>query len=221
MENSSYLKCPECNTTNRIPNDRIVKDAKCGKCKAALIEKGKTQHYLFAHRLLRNLFAEDPDKFALRLLDENHELLRKIWNLVGNVNGYSHTQPVFKITCIKENPFIIIITLPEPENMTEAYFIALLLPNTTSNTSDSSNVALPRYLTLERTAEKNGCSTGCLCEWSGINYTDHVNYGLAEPTHDDFIKLLSMHTTREASLIWASNQLQLIKKYFESRDSCK
>jgi thioredoxin 2 len=38
MAESVQIVCPHCNTTNRLPSDRIRQAAKCGRCKQILFE---------------------------------------------------------------------------------------------------------------------------------------------------------------------------------------
>ena len=38
MSESMHVVCPDCSSTNNIPNDRLVDNPKCGKCKQALFK---------------------------------------------------------------------------------------------------------------------------------------------------------------------------------------
>jgi thioredoxin 2 len=38
MPNSLHIACPQCNGINRVPDDRLEQQPKCGKCRAPLFE---------------------------------------------------------------------------------------------------------------------------------------------------------------------------------------
>ncbi len=38
MTESLHIVCPSCNSTNRVPKDKLQQDASCGKCKSMLFD---------------------------------------------------------------------------------------------------------------------------------------------------------------------------------------
>jgi thioredoxin 2 len=38
MRSSQHIVCPHCNATNRVPKDKSMEEAKCGRCHKALFE---------------------------------------------------------------------------------------------------------------------------------------------------------------------------------------
>ena len=57
MSTHLHVVCPRCNTTNRVPRERLGADAKCGSCKQALI--APQPYELTAPGLERHVNAND------------------------------------------------------------------------------------------------------------------------------------------------------------------
>ena len=141
------------------------------------------QHYVFVHRMLRDVFFDMPDKIMAILKDErrNNSLL-KLWNNVADVvEGLSLVEPDGLCCEIKtyDGITIALITLPTPKNLNEAYFVALVY-----RPAQPGQEAITRFVTLEQ-----GIDIVFLCEWGGLGM--HKNMGpRCGPEVDDFFEVV-------------------------------
>jgi len=137
----------------------------------------RIQHYKFAHEVLKNMFFEDEDNLIKNTLVSEGEL-RGLWYDVGNhyAKHYPEIEKIdgsdINITAKEfENTLFIAISLPKPEQNTEAYFVGLIVQHATNDKL--------RYITLEK-----GEDGSVLCEWTK---EAHLNFGEGpEPTLHNF-----------------------------------
>lgn len=140
-----------------------------------------TQHYVFVHRVLRDLFFNMPDKLTAILSHEDRDnSLLDLWSRVGSAVGESSLLQPEGLCCsisICDGTTVAVITLPTPQVVCEAHFVALVYRPPTPGQN-----RLARFLTLE-------CSFGAaiLCEWSDAN--THLNMGYqCEPDLGSFFQ---------------------------------
>jgi len=137
----------------------------------------RIQHYKFAHEILKNMFLENPEQFVKNTLHSEDDL-RGLWYNVGKFYSeqYEEVEELdgsdIKIIAKEfEDNLLVIISMPEPKDIPEAYFIGLIIPH-----DDTKNA---RYITLE-----HGEEGSVLCEWTN---EAHLNFGEGpEPTLDNF-----------------------------------
>lgn len=131
----------------------------------------RPHHYFFAHRLLPALFRQDPAQFVSLLQRDGLPFLAFWWHKASqdmppedhlSANGLGYTLREL------ENGWVaVVVTLPPPEGMTEAYFVALL---------QKPGDAAPRVFTLELGFSLTGETTHTvLCEWTAES--THLNRG--------------------------------------------
>ena len=145
----------------------------------------RPQHYDFAHRLLRQRFVRDPPGLGRLVVGQDGGLfLQALWNeampaleTVGPILSRGLGRSVEPW----EAGTIIIVTLPEPQAITEAHMVALVLPET----------GAPRYFTLEAGFHEDMTSRTALCEWRDGS---HVNYGDGpRPDPETFAAAVRLH----------------------------
>jgi thioredoxin 2 len=66
MPETLHVVCPHCDTTNRVPRERLTQGGKCGACHRALFEG-------------RPLSLNDPDRFAKHAGQSDIPLLVDFW----------------------------------------------------------------------------------------------------------------------------------------------
>lgn len=129
----------------------------------------KSQHYVFVHHVLRNLFFDSPDKIIAILRDEGrNDSLPALWSKVGDMVAEARLVEPNGLCCetkMYEGMTIAIITLPTPKSLNEAYFVALVYRSALPGQE-----ALARFVTLEHSID-----TVFLCEWDAPG--SHLNMG--------------------------------------------
>jgi hypothetical protein len=140
----------------------------------------RTQHYAFAHRMLPALFFAEPARFIAILEKSGKNFLHFLWNRLGNRLEASKLVAAegldYQIKKLENNTTIALITLPPPQAMTEAYFVAPVF-------RPQGN----RFITLEYSFNfiEGGLRT-VLGEWTT---TSHLNMGDGpEPTLEAFFE---------------------------------
>ena len=145
----------------------------------------RIQHYKFAHVVVKDMFFEDQEKLLQQILKPEGEI-RGLWYNVGEfyAENYEDVEVIdgsnIKVTAKEfENKLFVIVSLPEPKERAEAYFLGLIIPR------DDTKKA--RYITLEYGKEKDQIFS-VLCEWTKDS---HLNFGEGpEPTLDNFRDVL-------------------------------
>jgi serine/threonine protein kinase len=147
-------------------------------------QQPRVLHYTFAHRFLSEIVARQPKLFVESLLKPKSNMINVRW--VMNARNYSDKEfiPADGLCCFpihfSENQYGVLIQLPQPTRMAEAYYVAVILKE------DSSLVSY-RYITLELTANSDGVAKTIIGEWNG----GHKNYGTGpDPDPELFIEAL-------------------------------
>ncbi|HEU4327029.1 MAG TPA: hypothetical protein VFS21_28065 [Roseiflexaceae bacterium] len=146
-------------------------------------EEPRAQHYSFAHRLLPSLAWQNPDRLRMTLAgDEPLPFLMRLWRDIGeHLPPHQRLDPAGLAAETRSHGAyqILLITLPPPVAITEAYFAACVFgPHT--------HRAVPlRYFTLEESYSFfSHQRTTVLGEWRP---TGHDNLGAGpEPDLDAF-----------------------------------
>jgi hypothetical protein len=144
----------------------------------------RQHHYLFVHRFLRDRVLKGPLDFFQRLQEDNSiAYLKAHWAILGiqvqeGDSGDHGFVPPYGLEIFPmvmwNGCSIIIVQLPKPERMTEAYFAGIAF------WEDS---GLRRFFTLELTEDELGnIPGGLLCEWSEDG---HRNYERIIPPEKD------------------------------------
>jgi len=131
----------------------------------------RPHHYFFAHRLLPLLFRQDPTQFVSLLQRDGLPFLAFWWHKASqDMPGEDHLSADglgYALRELENGWVAVVVTLPRPQGMTEAYFVALLQKPGTPDR---------RVFTLELgfslTAET---SHTVLCEWTADS--THLNRG--------------------------------------------
>ncbi len=138
-------------------------------------------HYVLAHIALRQAcFANPFGFFACMGADRRKAFLDSLWNQIRN-NCDKDNPPSFSIedvkittTSINNFPFLL-IQMPEPQKIPEAYFVGIVLKIQLNELDRPPDKPEVRYFTLERGIEletKNARTV--LCEWQ---HDEHLNFG--------------------------------------------
>ncbi|BCM88178.1 hypothetical protein IAD21_00005 [Abditibacteriota bacterium] len=169
----------------------------------------RSQHYSFAHRLLPAIAMQMGAMSVLVLANsEKSELfLQDVWRDCGqDAEGDDLVSPEGLQASVTraEDKLIAIVTLPRPERITEAHFVAILSdlpPETDDEDSEVSEEAhevlrlmlrsMPvRYFTLEKGASLDRTPRTVFCEWTSEHR--HLNMGDGPaPLEDHFFRFLA------------------------------
>lgn len=146
-------------------------------------------HYILGHIALREICADDPVSFfCLMNAPERDEFLDGVWRQIRDncdVDGkapFDITDVDFKYCTVQDYPTVL-ITMPEPEGMTEAYFVAMILKIDIDADEFPENPEF-QYFTLEKGSEMDGTDRTVMCEWTADG--KHMNYGDGPPPDIDF-----------------------------------
>lgn len=137
----------------------------------------RKQHYLFAHRLFRDLMLGRASRFeAYR--DAAHAGttppgLANVWASAGAQGGEPPIDGVPSLSAIDGG---FVVTMPRPSGITEAHFVAVVGPPVRYFLSENSTGGTSRF-----------------CEWIDDK---HVNYAEIEGSRDAFLGALRerLHT---------------------------
>ena len=160
----------------------------------------RPHHYVFGHIALRQIFFHNPPAFVTALAERGEELLKQIWDDVGERIEENEADAVrlpsegLALTTRKIEPrtLAVVVSLPCPEEATEAYFVGLILSPAQKELWEllSAEERVARYVTLELGVNSlSGETRTVLCEWAGES---HRNLGEGpEATVDAFVGKLS------------------------------
>lgn len=165
--------------------------------------KKRRHHYLFAHVALRQQFFSQPLETVLALNSGGPELLevwwQRTWDVLSGNDSQAEKVSSAGLRCsscdLGENRIAAIVTLPEPQNPTEAYFVAAVvgLPRKRLGGLLGKTRMDAKYVTLEYGMAI--CGDGSLrqrtvlCEWTE---SSHLNLGDGPaPELAEFIKAVS------------------------------
>jgi hypothetical protein len=137
------------------------------------------QHYAFAHRMLPSIFLNEPAKFIGTLEQAGNDFLYYLWESLGNRLEASDLVAPEGLDCqlnqLDNDTTIALITLPPPQQITEAYFVATVY-----------RPPMKRFITLEYGSHGDGRQRTVLCEWTA---DIHSNMGDGpEPTLEAFFE---------------------------------
>lgn len=140
----------------------------------------RPHHYLFAHRVLPQVFYGSTELLLLHLRGEGVEELKRLWQEVASRLDPVERLPAagFTLEITRHEPDLRVfwITLPPAERSPEAHYVALAVrgPERT-------------YYTLEKSISHDGQATTAFCTWTREG--SHKNFGQAgPPTLEDFRK---------------------------------
>lgn len=148
-------------------------------------------HYVLAHIALRKICLQDPMMFFGTLASEHKdEFLNDIWKQVRE-----HCDPkgeaTFDIsdvgfaTCsIRDYPTIV-VAMPEPTGLGEAYFAAIVLKIELDAAEPPEKPEI-LYFTLEKGVHLDQSDRTVMCGWTADD--SHLNYGEGpSPDPDEFV----------------------------------
>jgi hypothetical protein len=114
------------------------------------MDQPRAQHYYFVYRVLPNIVTQLGKDFIDRFKNFENEDWFKIWDDFGQELEIDHRVSHDGLTAKyiqKEKYKGIAISLPDPQNVPEAYFIFIVLKRT--RFADLNKINVPRYFTLE------------------------------------------------------------------------
>jgi hypothetical protein len=146
------------------------------------IELGQPRehHYLFAHQALPAMFHSAPERLLSLLAEQGHNLLRLWWHQVADCieeSDWLSAQGLdYELRRLDERTYLILITFPLPQNVTELYFAGLVYRPAHPNTSPwLKKRVYARYFTLEVGFELAGGLRPVLGEWLANGH--HLQHG--------------------------------------------
>jgi hypothetical protein len=151
-----------------------------------IMDGPRLHHYIFAHKAIPSLFFHEPEKFLSIMSVHADAFLRDFWNKVGESVDKTELVAADGLACevrkIVNGDVGALITLPPPERITEAYFVApVYRPQAGSKNGRT------RFITLEYSPDRESLSV--LCEWTAEG--SHLNSGDGpEPKPEDFWKVV-------------------------------
>ena len=137
------------------------------------------QSYLFAHKVVPEIFFSCPEDFMKDMRDIGKDILRERWELLGSLPWEE-----IGIDSVSNDSYdLVVFQLPLPMNVTEAYFTVCLVQK--KKKAANLKRRLARYFTLEFGHHMDGSQRTVLCEWTKER---HINYGDGpEPDKQQFI----------------------------------
>jgi len=160
----------------------------------------RPHHYIFAHVALRHHFLEDPKEFTLAITQKGPGLIASLWEFVGrklleddpDAEVVSDEGLMCNLRQLRSNHFAVVVTLPPPQEMPEAYFVAMVVRPGQKKLGGllGETPFVSRYITLEYGVafDDNGgleAHRTVLGEWTG---EQHLNYGTGpEPQLESFL----------------------------------
>lgn len=147
-------------------------------------------HYDFGHVVLREMCSYNPMTFFQVLASPGkEEFLEKLWRVTCercDEQGpalFSYKDVVVDALMLEEYPTIL-VTMPPPTVMTEAFYIAIVLMTPMDQIAAGNIPEQPvfRYYTLELGIGPEGSKYTVLCEWDGGKHQSYGDGPGAEPT---------------------------------------
>ena len=161
---------------------------------------GPSLHYVLAHYALRQTALADPVIYLGILASEDAP--KFIGNMIDAVASDFGQSPAFHADAITVHPLRVgrypcaVIEMPEPGDVAEAYFTALVGMIDLADGPPPESEDLPaRYFTLEKGATLDGQPRTVLAEWDA---TSHMNYGDGPiATVEAFLQAIEEHLGEE------------------------
>jgi serine/threonine protein kinase len=154
-------------------------------------EKPRIQHYFFAHKYLREVMNRSPRMFVENFLKPSR--LSFEWVHCARLCKPEDEEFIPADGLLSypvrfaEDHYGVIIQMPQPKRIVEAYFIAVILKEEKETEEETSYVNC-RYLTLEVGVEKDGSPITINGEWLPVG-EQHINRGNGpEPSQELFIQ---------------------------------
>lgn len=149
------------------------------KRKSPPADSGPSPEYVFAHYALRQIALSDPLQFlALLASSDAEEFIDAVLKDVAEQCGLktSFDASSVKIHKVRLNAFpCVVISLPEPKEMAEAFMVALVvLIDTSSERTRQQDKPEARYFTLEKGFSLSNEPRTVMAEWDS---EAHSNYG--------------------------------------------
>lgn len=159
-------------------------------------DEGPSPHYAFAHYALRQMALSDPLKFLAIVVSPDAG--RFMDALLQDVADQCDRQASFDATSVKIHQTLVnsfpcaVIVLPEPQEMTEAFMVAVVVPiDMSSEQLPDRDTLKARYFTLEKGFSSSNKPQTVLAEW---DMGGHLNYGDGPPANvDAFVAALGKH----------------------------
>ena len=144
-----------------------------------LLSEPRQDHYWFAHRVVRDACQQNPIQFFAGFSgirsDNQYKLIQWMLDLTESLAGEPVTVLSFEnldvITDLIADCPSIIITMPPPLAITEAYMIGVVL---TGEAEEKTQDESFRYFTLELGQNADGNLRTVICEWTD---EAHLNFG--------------------------------------------
>ena len=159
-------------------------------------DKPRDLHYYFAHHFLRDKVASNPRRTLDDLSREKgSNYLRIHWAMIElSAENLSEEDKLISTDVIECFPIEIddecsgvVVQLPPPERMTEAYYIGIIVWNPECYSSSGQTKDSYRYFTLELSRDGRTKRT-VMGEWEDER---HSNYGKGPvPNIDDFVQAM-------------------------------
>ena len=132
----------------------------------------RNQHYFFTHLEMKNYFFNKIDlSFSIIPKEKRDSIILQLWKSTKKFYSWNKRKSIIDISGMKNfiefidfNKFILVIQLPEPIAMTEAYFIGGYYQNNYSTVEK-------RYFTLEY----HDSLITCFCEWGDFGHRLYGN----------------------------------------------
>ncbi len=151
-------------------------------------EKPRVQHYIFAHKHLREVVNRSPKMFIENFLKPSR--LSFEWVQCARLYKPENedfipadglvSYPIY----FAEDHYGVLIQMPQPKRIVEAYFVAVIL----KEDEEESSYINCRYLTLEVGINEDGSARTVNGEWLPMR-DDHINRGSGpEPVKDLYIE---------------------------------
>lgn len=141
-----------------------------------LLNDPRQDHYWFAHRVVRDICKQNPSRFFMRMNEETRFILLNLMidsteDITGEPAKNFLSEDLDVITRQIADCPSVIITMPEPLAVTEAYMVAVVF---TKEEGDETQDESFRYFTLELSQSFDGDLRTVFCEWTD---DAHLNFG--------------------------------------------
>jgi hypothetical protein len=162
----------------------------------------RRHHYVLAHQALRSVAFDHPVPFlGILVSDRARPFLAELLENVHEHCKDDEPEAGFGAEDLSVHPgrigdhACVIVELPRPRGVTEAYFVAAVLMVDLQREAPEEEKPPLRYFTLEYGARLSGPARTVLCEWTAEG--SHLNYGDGpEPTVAAFAAAIERMLTR-------------------------
>jgi hypothetical protein len=157
---------------------------------ARLLPAPRPHHYAFAHRFLTSIVLDDPRQAYRHFFSPAGAApLRQMWDFVGShLESAADLLPAsgLRLTwhLLDGARKLVVVSLPEPRAMTEAYFVGLVFERRAAQDWRCTN-----FYTLELSLDPSIASTcAVLCGWTK---EAHMSFGTAvAPDEEAFVRAI-------------------------------